>query len=318
MSSIAGRDHVSVLERQNVLSFVLCSVIGRPRFNEGGMTSVNERKLPRFIRFGSHLPARRASPRSSASMAGTTIVSSVASEEQNAQSRSSKSEKLPVIRKTGMNSAMVLSKELQQLLGEELLMRTDIISRLCEYIREKNLYVEGDKRRFICDDTMSRALRTDGEHLVLHIHKLLGPLLTSPSKLGPDYVERSDELFQQYLKEKGAIDISEKKKREGRGKFSAKVQQKYRELGSGMFADVGLEPSLREICGGRATMSRPQAMKAVWDYIKLNRLQDPKSGRRIIMRKDLRDALQITDPNISTLDSFHLSGYVLRLCKKLD
>lgn len=219
-----------------------------------------------------------------------------------------------ILRKTGMNSAMVLSRELQELFGTEMMTRSELLAQICGYIKKNNLYAEGNKQKFVCDQTLKRVLRTDGEHLFLHLQKLIAPLLTHPSRLGPEYQAKADKVFQDYLKRKGAVDtVSARQQRQDRrGTTSRKVQRSLRERGAGMFVDVEVAPSLRRICGGKEQLSRSQIVKAVWDYIKHNKLQDPANRRRIKTSAELRIALHI--PDVEMLDTFHVSRHVLKLC----
>lgn len=216
------------------------------------------------------------------------------------------------LKRTGMNVAMVLSEELQYFTGEEMLSRARVVAKIGDYIRRNNLYVQGDKKRFICDITISNLLKVEGCHMFLHLQKLVGPHLKHPSTVGPEYELRSKRMFEQYLKERGAIDRSlVSRRKDPRGRNSAKAQQELQSRGLGMYAEVELQPCLRTLCNGREKMSRPQVLKAVWKYIKDQGLQCSDNRRLIMVDDCLRQGLQIEK---DCIDCFHVSRYVWKLC----
>lgn len=214
-----------------------------------------------------------------------------------------------VVKKTGLNTAMVLSKRMQEFAGTEMMTRAELCSLFLQYIRENNLYVQGDRQRFKCDATLEVLFGTTGIHNRSHIMRLMSPHLTSPSLMGAEYERRSRQLFEEELKERGAIDRRQLRfVKDSRGRNSPK-KQALRKRGIGLFAEVEIAPRLQPLCGGQQRMSRPQALKAVWRYIKTNNLQDPSKRRRIIVNEVLRNALQVSADR-EWIDCFHVTGYV--------
>lgn len=220
--------------------------------------------------------------------------------------------KVRIIRRTGMNSPMVVSEKLQLLTKRDMMTRPEVVREVVRYVRVKQLFVERDRRFFRCDAYLTDMLGVEGEQLVLRIQKWLGPHLRHPVDVGPQYVERSHVLFQEYLDAQNAVDSSKISKKDPRGFNSEKAQKALRAQGQGMFIAVEIDPILQPICGGRERLSRPQALKAVWDYIKSNDLQDPSNRRIIITDDKLRTCLQMGD--LKKIDCFQLGGFVMKLC----
>lgn len=219
-----------------------------------------------------------------------------------------KSEKTIVIQRSGMNAAVVLSGELRDFFGTDMMIRRDAIAGISKYIREQNLTCEDNKRKFRLDETLKNTFKTDGEFLFLQINKLLRPLLRTPAQEGPDYEKRAQVMFDQYVESRGALTWKDKRiMRSQRGKKSAAVQKTFRKKGEGIFRDVVVDDDLAKICGRKRQMPRPEVMKRIWRYIKKHNLQDPSNGRVIKLDDKLGKAIGV---NCETIDSFHLGKYV--------
>lgn len=214
-----------------------------------------------------------------------------------------------VLKKSGMNYPTVLSNELRQFLGEEMMIRAEIVTKFSQYIKDNNLYSPHSKKYFRLDSTLSELLGKTGEYKVLHVQRLLKPHLTPPAANGKDYEERADAMFQKYLQDRGAINSQDVvRQKDPRGLNSLVTQKELHSKGLGMYAPVQVPPHIRPICKGKAEMSRPRVIKSVWDYIKKNKLQDSKARRTIHLDDGLRQALQVTDRE--SLDAFELPKYV--------
>jgi chromatin remodeling complex protein RSC6 len=50
-----------------------------------------------------------------------------------------------------------------------------------------------------------------------------------------------------------------------------------------------ITPALSKICGGKQAVTRQEALKDVWTYIKANKLQDPQSKREIVPDSALKE-----------------------------
>lgn len=279
----------------------------------GVQRSSNSTGLPNYS-----LAARKIS-----AVRGMPTMSNAENSSKSAQSKSRSQKKNPspvYLRKTGMNTPVVLTNELRDFIGKgDIMNRSQIMSDIGKYLKEQNLYTKKKNKTFVCDHRLSAILKIDGEHRYDDLHRLLGPLISKPSELGPEYETRADKYFEDYLKQRGAVALSSTTPRgsrspDRRGKNSSEVQKRLRESGQGMFARVYIHPSLRQICGGEEYMSRPDVLKSVWNYIKDNKLQDPVERRQVCVSDTLRDALQL--PDIKRIDCFHIGRFVFKLTSK--
>lgn len=219
---------------------------------------------------------------------------------------------LVVVKKTGLNTAMVLSKRMQKFAGADMMTRAELFRRILLYIRDNNLYVQNDKNRFTCDRTLEMLLGTVGIQNRSQIMRLMGPHLMNPTVMGAEYEKRSRKMFEEELKQRGAMNRRELRFiKDPRGRNSPKKIE-LREKGVGLYAEVDIAPSLRPLCEGRKRMSRPQVLKAVWNYIKTHNLQHPNKRRYIIVSDVLRKALQV-GVDREWIDSFEVTGYVCKL-----
>lgn len=220
-----------------------------------------------------------------------------------------------LLRRTGFNSPVVLSEPMQDFVGEEMATRSKLLSVLRRYIRENDLYV-GDKRQsFKCDATLERLFGVRGTQPLPQLARFLMPHVRSPEGLGDEYERRAREMYEEYLRERGAVESTSAARKDRRGMNSREIQKEMREKGLGMFKDVELDPCLRGICGGKSRMSRPQVLKTVWQYIKGNGLQNPENGRMIRVTNALREGLKITDRE--EIDCFEVTKYVCMLLTPL-
>lgn len=223
------------------------------------------------------------------------------------------------LKRTGMNTAVVLSKELQQFLGvkEDMMIRAQVSALLNKYIRSNGLSLKENRRRFTCNDELEKLFNVTGQFDGRQVLSLLRSHLQKPQHAGPEYEERAKKMFDDYLKEKGAKNRGALRETiDPRGRNSVKAQAQLRLKGMGMYSDVKIAPRLRSICGGKDRMSRPQVLKAVWDYIKRNQLQNPKNKRKIMVSEDLKKALAIVDKE--EIDCFHVTCYVCKLLSKIN
>merc|ERR1739848_773419 len=98
--------------------------------------------------------------------------------------------------------------------------------------------------------------------------------------------------------------VTVKKNRKAGGKKAAAAAKK---KGIGLFAPVNLSPALAAICGGKK-MTRPEATKKLWVYIKAKKLND---GR--IIKPD--DKLKAVLP-VAKVDMLKMAGMVSKHMSK--
>lgn len=204
---------------------------------------------------------------------------------------------------------MVLSKELREFLGKEMMTRAEILTKLCLYVKENDMYAKRTRRFFVCDEAFTKLFGVTGEYRLLQLQTLIKPHLTPATAHGKEYEEKAESLFKKYLQERGAIhSVDVGRQKDPRGLNSLKAQKELHAKGLGMYAEIALSSHISTICDGKLKMSRPAILKSVWNYIKKNELQDPKKRRIVLLDDVLGEALQITDTK--SIDCFALSKFV--------
>jgi chromatin remodeling complex protein RSC6 len=71
-------------------------------------------------------------------------------------------------------------------------------------------------------------------------------------------------------------------------------------------------PELARVVGSASPLTRGDAMKRVWDYIKKHDLQDPENRRRIRADENLRPIFD----NHDSLTMFEMTAYISRHLNK--
>ncbi|XP_071718297.1 uncharacterized protein [Rutidosis leptorrhynchoides] len=160
----------------------------------------------------------------------------------------------------GLNKLCGITPELQVIVGESALSRTDIVKQLWAYIKKNNLQDPGNKRKIICDDALRVVFETDctdmfkmNKLLAKHIIRLEPTKESSHKKSKVDVepvVESTDNVPRQVI-------ISE------------------------ALANC-LDTGERE-------MSQSEALRLVWEYIKVNNLEDPQNPVMILCDEKLKN-----------------------------
>ena len=70
---------------------------------------------------------------------------------------------------------------------------------------------------------------------------------------------------------------------------------------SGLQKPIQLSPTLSQTLGVTGTLTRPQATKKLWEYIKANNLQDPNDGRQIINDAAFREIFECEEMSMFTM-----------------
>ncbi|TKY53958.1 Upstream activation factor subunit spp27 [Spatholobus suberectus] len=162
----------------------------------------------------------------------------------------------------GLNKVCGVSPELQTIVGEPALPRTEIVRQLWAYIKKNNLQDPSNKRKIICDDALRLVFETDctdmfkmNQLLAKHIIPL-GPTKESQSK---------------------------------RVKLEAEIKIESAEPAS---STVVISEALAKFLGteGRE-MQQSEAIRLVWEYIKLHHLEDPVNAMVILCDAKLQELL---------------------------
>ncbi|XP_057470529.1 formin-like protein 4 [Actinidia eriantha] len=160
----------------------------------------------------------------------------------------------------GLNKVCGVSPELQAVVGEPALPRTEIVKQLWAYIRKNNLQDPSNKRKIICDDALRVVFETDCTDM-FKMNKLLAKHIIP---LGP-------------TKESGQAK---------RLKVDVETATESSEPGSQL---IIISEALVEFFGtGEREMIQSEAFRRVWEYIKVNRLEDPLSSMAILCDSKLQ------------------------------
>ncbi|KAK7262105.1 hypothetical protein RJT34_29665 [Clitoria ternatea] len=162
----------------------------------------------------------------------------------------------------GLNKVCGVSPELQAIVGEPALPRTEIVRQLWAYIRKNNLQDPGNKRKIICDDALRLVFETDCTDM-FKMNKLLAKHIIP---IGPTRESQAKRM---------KVDAESK-------------------IGSAEPASstVGISEALAKFLGteGRE-MQQSEAIRLVWEYIKLNHLEDPLNAMVISCDAKLQELL---------------------------
>ncbi|XP_071689878.1 uncharacterized protein [Rutidosis leptorrhynchoides] len=160
----------------------------------------------------------------------------------------------------GLNKLCGITPELQVIVGESALSRTDIVKQLWAYIKKNNLQDPGNKRKIICDDALRVVFETDctdmfkmNKLLAKHIIRL-EPTKESSRKRSKVNVEPVVESTDNFPRQ---VIISE-----------------------ALVNCLGTEE--RE-------MTQSEALRLVWEYINVNNLEDPQNPVMILCDEKLKD-----------------------------
>ncbi|OVA06579.1 SWIB/MDM2 domain [Macleaya cordata] len=154
----------------------------------------------------------------------------------------------------GLNKVCGVSPELQAIVGEPTMPRTQIVKQLWAYIRQNNLQDPSNKRKIICNDALRVVFETDCTDM-FKMNKLLAKHIIplEPSK--------------------------ESGKASKKVKVEPQPSTESTERGPPL---VIISEALARFFGtGGREMAQSEAIRRVWEYIKVNRLKedpDPLNG----------------------------------------
>ncbi|KAK7292456.1 hypothetical protein RIF29_08237 [Crotalaria pallida] len=162
----------------------------------------------------------------------------------------------------GLNKVCGVSPLLQAVVGEPELPRTEIVRQLWAYIRKNNLQDPGNKRKIICDDALRLVFETDCTDM-FKMNKLLAKHIIP---LGPTKQPQAKRI-----------------------KVDAESTIESSEPAS---STVIISEALAKFLGvGGREMQQSEAIKLVWEYIKVNHLEDPLNAMVILCDEKLQELL---------------------------
>jgi|UniRef100_A0A2N9HX00 upstream activation factor subunit UAF30 len=152
----------------------------------------------------------------------------------------------------GLNKLCGVSPELQTIVGQPELPRTEIVKQLWAYIRKHNLQDPSNKRKIICNDELRLVFETDCTDM-FKMNKLLAKHIIS----------------------------LEPTKQSGSKKSKVDVESAMRSSDPG--PSVIISEALANFFGvGEREMLQSEVLRRIWEYIKLNNLEDPASPMEIL------------------------------------
>ncbi|KAJ4976188.1 hypothetical protein NE237_001294 [Protea cynaroides] len=161
----------------------------------------------------------------------------------------------------GLNKVCGVSPELQAIVGEPALPRTQIVKQLWAYIRKNNLQDPSNKRKIICNDELRLVFETDCTDM-FKMNKLLA---------------------------KHIIPL-EPSKESGRDSKKIKLEESATEITEVGASSVIISDPLAKFFGtGEREVIQSEAIRRVWEYIKVNQLEDPLNSMHFRIG-DIRDA----------------------------
>ncbi|XP_052203235.1 uncharacterized protein LOC127808698 [Diospyros lotus] len=161
----------------------------------------------------------------------------------------------------GLNKVCGVSPELQAIVGQPALPRTEIVKQLWAYIRKNNLQDPSNKRNIICDEALRIVFETDCTDM-FKMNKLLA---------------------------KHIIPLEPTKKSGQVKKLKLDVESATGSVESGPPLVVISEALANFFATGEKEMLQSEALRCVWEYIKVNRLEDPMNSMAIICDAKLRE-----------------------------
>lgn len=225
-----------------------------------------------------------------------------------------KSHTAPSLRRTGFNSAIILSAELADTMtdGKRVMSRAEVASHISKYVKEHNLKDPSDGRMFLFDDNMSN-LFPDAPSKVFFraITALLRKHIIPVKNASPELARAVEEYTRKLMDTPRKVKIPKRRRKTRQNEKGVILQGRMREQKRGLFIPVQVSQELSDVCDGVSSLSRPEITSHVWRYIRQHNLQDKEQKRKIWTDDKLK---RICD-NAESVDCFHLSSFVARHIK---
>ncbi|KAH9620846.1 hypothetical protein KSS87_011828 [Heliosperma pusillum] len=197
----------------------------------------------------------------------------------------------------GFTKICSLSPPLQDFLQVSEMARTEVVKKLWAYIRENNLQDPSNRRNIKCDDKLRSIFRVDKINM-FQMNKVLSkhiwPLQTDTDTPPPPPNKKQKRPIQD-----NHTDVKPKPQKGGT---------------SGFLMPLHLSEAFVKFLGtGETTLSRAEAVKRIWGYIKLNDLQDPSDKRQILCDEKLKELFEV-----DTFHGFSMAKYLKAHLSKVE
>ncbi|WCJ28130.1 SWIB complex BAF60b domain-containing protein [Euphorbia peplus] len=161
----------------------------------------------------------------------------------------------------GLNKVCGVTPELQVVVGEPALPRTEIVRQLWAYIRKNNLQDPSNRRKIICDDALRIVFETDCTDM-FKMNRLLA---------------------------KHIIPLEPSKKSSQSKRLKVEAEPKAEPTKPGV--EIISDPLAKFLGAEDREMTKLEVSRRVWEYIKVNRLEDPVNSMVIVCDGKLRELL---------------------------
>lgn len=166
----------------------------------------------------------------------------------------------------GLNKLCGVSPELQTIVGQPTMPRTEIVKQLWAYIRKNNLQDPNNKRKIICNDELRLVFETDCTDM-FKMNKLLAKhiLPLEPTKQAAE------------VNKKPKVDV---------------VEEEPAVKSEDPIPIVIISELLANFFGtDEREMSQAEVLRQMWEYIKVHQLEDPSNPTAIICDAKLQELL---------------------------
>ena len=189
----------------------------------------------------------------------------------------------------GFTKPHVLSAPLSAFIGMEFCSRPEVVKKIWEHVKSKNMQDPKDKRYICCDEGLAAVFGKKRVHM-FEMNKILSKHLKPAEDVTGIEMENEEDEDQVVDSDDDAEnDLDNDDDADARPTKKAKAQSKTKRKPSAnnpFNRPVQLSPALATLLG-EEQLSRPQVVKKIWEYIKSRNLQDPKDKRFILCDEGL-------------------------------